>query len=130
MPDRRKSSESGPAGASRRPATGVAHSGPEPRAQGGVLNPPVYRASTIIYETVAAYMNRHQGLYDDVIYGLYGTQTTFALAEALAELEGGGRCVLTSSGTSAISTALAALLQAGDHLLVVDTVYGDRKSVV
>lgn len=127
MPDRRNATRPGSAGANRRPATGVTHSGPEPRAQGGVLNPPLYRASTIIYETVAAYMNRHQGLYDDVIYGLYGTQTTFALAEGIAELEGGGRCVLTSSGTSAISTALAALLKAGDHLLVVDTVYGPTR---
>ena len=108
-------------------ATAVTHAGPEPRSQGGVLNPPLYRASTIIYDTVAEYMNRHAGLYDEVIYGLYGTQTTLALADALAALEGGGRCVLTSSGTSAISTALAAVVKAGDHLLVVDTVYGPTR---
>src|SRR3546814_13510514 len=77
-------------------------------------------------------MDRHQGLYDEVIYGLYGTRTTFALAEAVSELEGGCNTVITSSGTSAIALALTAFVAGGDHLLVADCVYGPtaRKSVV
>ena len=107
--------------------TRAVHGGPRPRDQRGLINPPVDRASTIIYDSVEAYMDRHQGLYDEVIYGLYGTRTTFALAEAVSELEGGCATVITSSGTSAIALALTAFVAGGDHLLVADCVYGPTR---
>lgn len=105
----------------RRIAT-LAASGPRSPAR-GPLNAPVVRASTIVYDSVDAYMNRHQGLYDDVIYGLYGTDTTYALAEAVTALEGGHMSVVTSSGTAAIALGLVAFAGAGDHVLVSDCVY-------
>lgn len=83
----------------------------------------MHRASTIVFDTVEAYIGRHSRIYDEVIYGLYGTETTFALEAAIAALEGGHKTVVTSSGTAAISLSLSAFLQAGDHLLVIDTVY-------
>jgi cystathionine beta-lyase len=97
-------------------------SGPHPPAA-GPLNPPVVRASTIVYDTVEAYMQRHDGFYDNVIYGLYGTETTYALAEAVTALEGGYSTVVTSSGTAAIAIGFASFLRAGDHALVSDSVY-------
>ncbi|MGH8236775.1 MAG: cystathionine beta-lyase [Steroidobacteraceae bacterium] len=97
-------------------------SGPHPPAA-GPLNTPVVRASTIVYDSVEAYMQRHDGFYDDVIYGLYGTQTTYALAEAVTALEGGYGTVVTSSGTAAIAIGFASFLRAGDHALVSDSVY-------
>ena len=89
----------------------------------GPLNTPVVRASTILYDSVEAYMQRHDGFYDDVIYGLYGTETTYALAEAVNALEGGHMTVITSSGTAAIAIGFAAFLRSGDHALVADCVY-------
>jgi len=89
----------------------------------GPLNVPVVRASTIVYDSVEAYMKRHDGFYDDVIYGLYGTETTYALAEAVTALEGGYASVVTSSGTAAIGLSLASFLRAGEHALVSDCVY-------
>ncbi len=103
--------------------TTLVHSTSPSGSNAGVLNPPVHRASTIIYDTVEAYTGRHSRIYDEVIYGLYGTETTFALEAAIANLEKGYRTVVTSSGTAAISLSLAAFLGAGDHLLVIDTVY-------
>ena len=104
-------------------ATALVHaSSPSARAA-GLLNPPVHRASTIVYDRVEDYVDRHRHLYDGVIYGLYGTETTHALADAIADLEHGFKTVLTSSGTAAISLSLSAFLKAGDHLLVIDTVY-------
>jgi cystathionine beta-lyase len=100
----------------------LAASGPTPPTR-GPLNPPVVRASTIVYDSVDAYMKRHDGFYDDVIYGLYGTETTYALAEAVTALEGGYMTVITSSGTAAIALAFAAFLRAGEHALVSDAVY-------
>lgn len=111
-----KASPSGP-----RFAT-LAASGPHAPTS-GPLNAPVVRASTIIYDSVEAYMKRHDGFYDDVIYGLYGTETTYALAEAVTALEGGYSSVITSSGTAAIAIGFASFLRAGDHALVCDSVY-------
>lgn len=103
--------------------TRLIHSASPSARAAGLLNPPVQRASTIVYDTVEAYIDRHTRIYDEVIYGLYGTETTFALEAAIAELERGHKTVVTSSGTAAISLSLLAFLRAGDHVLVIDTVY-------
>lgn len=103
--------------------TELIHSGSPSAKTAGLLNPPVHRASTIVYDTVEDYIDRHNRIYDDVTYGLYGTETAFALEAAIAELEGGHRTVVTSSGTSAIALALSAFLRGGDHLLVIDSAY-------
>ncbi|MDQ8757373.1 cystathionine beta-lyase [Sphingosinicella sp. LHD-64] len=103
--------------------TRLIHSGSSSAKAAGLLNPPVHRASTIVYETVEDYIGRHSRLYDGVIYGLYGTETAFALAGAITELERGYDTVVTSSGTAAISLSFSAFLKAGDHALIIDTVY-------
>lgn len=103
--------------------TMLVHSTSPSASRAGLLNPPVHRASTILYDTVEAYNERHSRIYDEVIYGLYGTETTFALEAAIATLERGHQTVVTSSGTAAISLSLAAFLRAGDHLLLIDTAY-------
>ena len=103
--------------------TRLVHSNSPSARETGLLNPPVHRASTILYNTVEDYIGRHSRLYEGVIYGLYGTETTFALAAAIAELESGYQTVITSSGTAAISLSLGAFLKSGDHLLVIDTAY-------
>jgi cystathionine beta-lyase len=97
--------------------------GRDPAANHGVVNPPIYRASTILFPTLAAFKNRKQQRYTGLTYGLHGTPTTFALAQAVAEVEGGARAVVVSSGQSAISMVLTAFVKAGDHILVTDSAY-------
>jgi len=90
-------------------------------AQHGFVNPPVVRGSTVLFST-AEDLREHRGTYQ---YGRHGTPTTKALQKALMALEG-PNCVgvgFAPSGLAAISTALLAVLSAGDHLLVVDSVY-------
>jgi len=98
--------------------------GRDPKSQHGVVNPPVYHASTILYPNIAAFKSRAAGdrKYRGVRYGAYGTPTTFALADAVAELEGGAGAVVTSFGLTAVTMALTAFLNSGDHLLMVDSV--------
>jgi cystathionine beta-lyase len=105
--------------------TDLVHLGRDPMSQHGVVNTPVYHASTIIYPTIAAFKNRAAGdrKYRGVRYGAYGTPTTFALADTVAQLEGGAGGVVTSSGLAAATMALTAFLSSGDHLLMVDSVY-------
>ncbi|MEW5727547.1 MAG: cystathionine beta-lyase [Pseudomonadota bacterium] len=103
--------------------TRLVHAGRHPEQQFGAVNPPVYRASTILHPSVEAMEKSGRTPFEGVRYGRYGTPTTFAFEEAMAEVEGGGRCVATSSGLAAITGALMAFLKVGDHLLMVDTAY-------
>lgn len=90
----------------------------------GVVNTPVYRASTILHSDARAFETRHD-IFDryKVVYGLLGTPTTFALEEAMIALTGGHDAVLTSSGLSAVTISLLSFINAGDHLLITDSVY-------
>jgi cystathionine beta-lyase len=107
-------------------ATLVTVAGREPERQHGVVNPAVYRASTILFPTVAAMeaARPDRGIY----YGRYGTPTTKALEDAVARLEGGEHAMVVGSGKTAITATLLALLDAGDHLLVTDSVYAPTRT--
>ena len=82
--------------------TRLVHAGRDPERDGGIVNPPVSRASTVLYPTLEAFARRSDGdaKYRGVRYGAYGTANTLALADALAELEGGAGAVVTSTGLS------------------------------
>jgi cysteine-S-conjugate beta-lyase len=99
--------------------TRLAHAGREPKRFYGFVNPPIYRGSTILFPTAAALEANDQ----EFTYGRLGTPTVRALEEAIAELEGGHATLLAPSGLSAIATTFLALLSAGDHVLVSDSVY-------
>ena len=90
----------------------------------GMVNPAVYRASTVTFPSVESYRPDGQ----KYIYGRRGTPTSRAIEEAIADLEGGFACKVAPSGVSAITAALLSFLKAGDHLLMVDTVYGNTRS--
>lgn len=103
----------------QRQDTRLAHAGREPGRYHGFVNPPIYRGSTVLFPSVAALEANDQ----DYTYGRLGTPTVSALEEALAELEGGYRTLLTPSGLSAIAATLLALVAAGDHVLITDSAY-------
>jgi cystathionine beta-lyase len=104
-------------------ATTLAHAGRHPEQQMGAVNPPVYHASTITYPTIEAMTAAERHPFDGVRYGRFGTPTSFALEEAVCALEEGYRSISTASGLAAITGALTALVETGDHVLMVDTVY-------
>jgi cystathionine beta-lyase len=107
----------------------LAHAGGDPAERHGAINPPVYRASTIVFPTVAEYRTSRDPAtrFDVVRYGQLGTPTTFALEEAIAAVEGGYRATLLPSGLAAVTVALQAVLAQGDHLLMVDTTYASTR---
>jgi cystathionine beta-lyase len=92
-----------------------------------LVNVPVERASTILFENVGDLRANRAGL-GTYRYGLQGTATHWALAEALTELEpGAAGTALYPSGLAAITAPLLALLSPGDDLLVPDSVYGPTR---
>jgi cystathionine beta-lyase len=104
----------------RHPATAILHNGRDPAGQHGFVNPPVYRGSTVLFPTLDALEAYEQQPFR---YGRHGTPTTAALEEAITKLEGGQRTLLTASGYQAVTTAILAFVKAGDHVLMVDSVY-------
>ncbi|HEX5933973.1 MAG TPA: cystathionine beta-lyase [Pseudorhizobium sp.] len=101
------------------PNTRLAHIGNDPHGYHGFVNPPVVHASTVLFPDSATLEKRAQ----KYTYGTRGTPTTDALCEALDELEGSAGTILVPSGLAAISVPFLAFLSAGDHALIVDSVY-------
>ena len=89
--------------------------------------PPVFKASTVFFSTVAAMRSREWKDKSAYTYGLHGTPTTYALEERLCTLEGGLQCVLAPSGLSAVALVALALLKTGDEILLPDNSYGPNK---
>ncbi len=106
----------------------TSHLGRDPQKHAGLVNVPVYRGSTVLFPDVATYEGRDPDDYKVMRYGIYGTPTTFALEDAVAQLEGGDKAVALPSGLAAITAALAAFTKNGDHILMVDSVYGPTRN--
>jgi cystathionine beta-lyase len=108
-------------------ATEVAHVGRDPRRFLGAVNTPVFRASTILFDTMAELEQATRGELPGVTYGLHGLPTVSDLAAALARLEGGHAALVVPSGLTATTFPLLALTKPGDHVLVTDSVYGPTR---
>ena len=113
------------------PATRVVQAGRRDEWTQGIVNPPVWRASTILYDSVAdlraaAGKDTHHRLF----YGRRGTPTQWALAEALTELEPGAQATfLYPSGVAAVAASLLSVLSPGDELLLVDSAYDPTRNM-
>ncbi|MES2471280.1 MAG: cystathionine beta-lyase [Pseudomonadota bacterium] len=90
----------------------------------GVVNTPVYRASTILYPDLAAVKANTQ----PYTYGRRGTPTTRSFEDAVSALEGAARTVTVPSGLNANALAILSVCGAGDHLLMVDSAYEPTKT--
>ncbi|MBX3595588.1 cystathionine beta-lyase [Sphingomonas sp.] len=110
--------------------TRVVGAGRRPEWTQGIVNPPVWRASTILYDSVgdlraAGGRDTHHRLF----YGRRGTPTQWSLADALTQLEPGAEATfLYPSGVAAVSAALLSVLSPGDELLLADNVYDPTRS--
>lgn len=91
------------------------------------LSTPVYRGSTVLFEHAAQASDRWNQLEVGYTYGLYGTPTALELAAKVCELEKGFRTFITPGGQAAISLIHLALLKAGDHVLLPESIYGPNR---
>lgn len=97
----------------------LAHIGNNPHDYYGFVNPPVVHASTVLFPDAETMATRNQ----KYTYGTRGTPTTDALAAAVDTLEGSAGTIIVPSGLAAVTIPLLAFLSAGDHVLIVDSVY-------
>lgn len=99
----------------------------DPQTQSGPVAMPSIRTSTVRFANMDALDDAQaaKGRGERVAtYGRVGLQTHAAFEQVLCELEGGTRAFLAPSGMAAISLALLALLNTGEHVLVADCAYG------
>ena len=108
----------------------ITNAGRDPKNNFGIVNPPVYHASTIVSETVAELQGKRAKRWEPGVYtyGRQGTPTTEALEQAMAAVEGGWRGMVVGSGLAAINAAVLAFVKSGDHVLMVDTTYGPARN--
>jgi cystathionine beta-lyase len=110
--------------------TRIPHAGVDNLSTPHIVNPPVHRASTVLFDSVA-HMHAVQAQWEkddprqpSPTYGITDMPNQVALQNALAELEGGYRAQIYSSGLAAVTGALLAFTKAGDHVLYTDSAYG------
>lgn len=110
---------------SHHPQTRCAHLGSGEIPKSGFVNPPSTRGSTYRYPSIDAF-RAAQGFNmspEGIGYGRYGSQTTRELEQSIAALDGAYGAMVTSSGFSAISTAILGCVSTGDHILMIDNAY-------
>jgi len=111
------------------PATALIHHDYVPPAGFGAIPPGVFKASTVLFDDVAA-LRSHSWLEKSAYsYGLHGTPTSFTLEARLATLEGGTHALLAPSGLAAVALVNQALLSSGDAVLLPDNVYFPNRNL-
>ena len=108
--------------------TDVINLGRTPHRFDGLVNTPVYRGSTILVNSFEEWEQHKQNGGGYRHYGRYGAATTKSFESAINTLEGGAGCLVFPSGLSACTHTLTAFVQAGDHVLMADNVYGPTRS--
>jgi cysteine-S-conjugate beta-lyase len=96
------------------------------RGERRTVNPPVLRASTVLFESVAALRETRAARAKGArtySYGTGGTPTVFQLEDMIADLEGGYRTRVSGSGLQAIAFGLLPFLRPGDHCLITESAY-------
>ena len=110
--------------------TRAIHAGQEPDPAFGALATPIYQTSTFCFDSVEDGMDKFDGKKAGYVYSRGGNPTRRALELKVAALEGGEDCVAAGSGMGAISSVVLTLLEAGDHIIVGDCVYGCTNVVI
>lgn len=93
------------------------------------VNLPMEFASTYLFDSLEEFEAARAARFEkgQLNYGRYGTETTYALEEMIADLEGGYGAIAVSSGLTAIALAILPFVATGRHILVADTVYGPTR---
>ena len=112
----------------KKPKTNLVHAGRYPHDNHGVVNPPVYHASTILQPSLDAFEAARKSDWKGYRYGRRGTPTTRAFEEAVAAVYEADGCVAVSSGLAAVTNGILACVKPGDHILMTDNVYGPARS--
>lgn len=97
--------------------------GRDPSDQYGFVNAPLYKGSTVVYQTLDDFEHRRQRFS----YGTAGSPTIANLEDAWTHMTGAAGTVLSPTGLGSVALALLTTTKAGDHVLIPDSVYGPSR---
>ena len=109
--------------------TKCVHAGTKEDQYGSVVTP-IYQVSTFKFKSAAHGARLFSGEEDGYIYTRMRNPTIEALEDSIAILEGGAKALACSSGMAASHTLIAALLNAGDHVICSESVYGPTFTLI
>lgn len=101
-------------------------------AETHAVNPAIVRASTVLYKDTSVLKSvrgRREKGERIFSYGARGTPTTFALEDALTDIEQGARTMLFPTGLAAIAHVFLSVLKPGDHCLLSESIYGPARAI-
>ncbi|MFV3128570.1 cystathionine beta-lyase [Niveispirillum sp. KHB5.9] len=107
--------------------TRLIHAGRAPEKFGGAVNIPPFRASTVLFPTLAE-LDAYDPALRSVRYGRTGNPSSHAFEAGMTELEEGHDAVSYPSGLQAITSSLLAFTRHGDHVLIADTAYAPTRN--
>ncbi|MGM0542691.1 MAG: O-succinylhomoserine sulfhydrylase [Pseudomonadota bacterium] len=90
---------------------------------------PIFPTSSFVYGSAAEAASKFGGHEAGNVYSRFTNPTVHTFERRLAALEGGERCVATSSGMSAILSTVLALLSAGDEIVASRSLFGSTVSL-
>lgn len=108
--------------------TQILHGADTPPQHYGAVNPPVVHASLYGYQTYAEFLAAQQNMDHQPYYSRHFHPTVGVLERHIADLEHAEAAIAFSSGMGAITAALLSLVSQGEHMLVVESVYGPTRS--
>ena len=103
------------------------HAGEYPDRNTGLRVPPIALSAGYVFDEFDDQVDRFAGRSVDPIYSRQGNPTNAVAEDRLASLEGGSAAVTVSSGQAAISSALFAIAQQGDHIVSTASIYGGTR---
>lgn len=112
------------------PDTSLIHLGRATAAAAHAVNPPLVRASTMLFDTLAEFKQSYTGVaFESPRYGRFGTATNFELQQAMARIAQAESCIAAACGMSAIAAVLGAHAGPGRHILLYEGVYGPARAL-
>jgi cystathionine beta-lyase/cystathionine gamma-synthase len=107
-----------------KPATRLIHVADGINEDAAPLTTPIYETTTFVFENAQEILDYNEGRSAKFLYSRYANPTVLAVEEKIAALEGADSALVFSSGQSATTTALLALLAAGDEVVCSAAIYG------
>ena len=110
--------------------TQALHAGQRPDPTTGSRAVPIHQTTSYVFDSV----DHAAGLFNletaGHIYSRISNPTVAVLEERIAALEGGVGAVATASGQAALHLAVATLLNAGDHIVSSQNLYGGSHNLI
>lgn len=93
------------------------------------MAPEIVQTSSFYFSNYEEFMDASEDEKNHYVYTRGSNPTTESLEKKIAKLEGGEKCKVFASGMGAIAATFFSLLNQGDHILMINTVYGEAVSL-